>query len=90
MIRAALTGALASAPTAIDPIFGLRMPTTCPDVPPEILNPRNTWKDKGAYDAKARELAEKFRKNFEPFAASAPERVRLAGPIAPGTRTPSA
>jgi phosphoenolpyruvate carboxykinase (ATP) len=80
IIRAALNGSLASAPTVIDPIFGLRVPTTCPEVPPEILDPRTTWKDKSAYDAKAKDLAEKFRKNFESFAASAPEGVRRAGP----------
>ena len=80
MIRAAVSGALASAPTVQDPIFGLHVPTTCPDVPEEMLNPRTTWKDKEQYDAKARELAGKFKKNFEQFAASASEEIRNAGP----------
>jgi phosphoenolpyruvate carboxykinase (ATP) len=46
-------------------IFNLRMPKSCPGVPPEILNPRNTWKDKAAYDAAATKLRDMFRKNFE-------------------------
>ena len=45
-----------------------------------MLNPRMTWKDKEQYDAKARELAGKFKKNFEQFAASASEEIRNAGP----------
>jgi phosphoenolpyruvate carboxykinase (ATP) len=66
--------------TEQDPIFGLLVPTSCPDVPNEVLNPRNTWKDKSAYDAEAKELAERFKKNFEQFAASAAPEVRNAGP----------
>ena len=46
-------------------MFNLRMPTTCPDVDPKILNPRNTWADKAAYDAQATKLRDMFRKNFE-------------------------
>jgi phosphoenolpyruvate carboxykinase (ATP) len=80
MVRAALNGSLANVPTEQDPIFGLHVPTSCPDVPNEVLNPRNTWKDKSAYDAKAKELAERFKKNFEQFAASAAPEVRNAGP----------
>ena len=38
------------------------MPTECPNVPSEILNPKNTWEDKEEYDVKALELAEKFKK----------------------------
>lgn len=80
MIRAALNGTLSGVKTVPDPIFGLHVPASCPDVPDEILNPRNTWKDKSAYDAKAKELAEKFKKNFEQFADSATPGVRNAGP----------
>ena len=54
-------------PTELDPIFGLPMPVACPGVPDEVLNPRNTWADKDAYDRKARELAALFVKNFEQF-----------------------
>jgi phosphoenolpyruvate carboxykinase (ATP) len=56
------------------------MPTTCADVPTELLNPRNTWKDKTAYDAKANELAEKFVKNFEKFKEFANEEILAASP----------
>jgi phosphoenolpyruvate carboxykinase (ATP) len=80
MIRAALNGSLATVPTMQDTTFGLHIPTSCPDVPAEILNPRSTWKDKAAYDNKARELAEKFKRNFEQFASSASREVLSAGP----------
>ncbi|MFN5295293.1 MAG: phosphoenolpyruvate carboxykinase (ATP), partial [Flavobacteriales bacterium] len=61
-------------------IFGLQMPTTCADVPTELLNPRNTWKDKAAYDAKANELAEKFVKNFDKFKEFANDEILSAAP----------
>ena len=80
MIRAALNGSLANVKTGQDPIFGLHVPTSCPGVPEEVLNPRNTWKDKSAYDIRAKELAEKFKKNFEQFAATSTPEVRAAGP----------
>ena len=47
------------------PVFNLTMPKSCPDVPQEILNPRNTWSDKDAYDAAANKLRDMFRANFE-------------------------
>ena len=46
-------------------VFNLKMPKSCAGVPAEILNPRNTWKDKAAYDAAAAKLCDMFRKNFE-------------------------
>jgi phosphoenolpyruvate carboxykinase (ATP) len=49
----------------VHPVFNLRMPTSCPGVPTEILNPRNTWADKDAYDKAALKLRDMFRKNFE-------------------------
>lgn len=68
IIDAALDGQLAGAEYMTDPIFGLAIPTSCPGVPSEILNPRNTWSDAEAYDAKARELAGLFEENFQKFA----------------------
>jgi phosphoenolpyruvate carboxykinase (ATP) len=62
-----------------DPVFGLHFPTSCPDVPGELLNPRNTWADKEAYDEQARNLAQRFKKNFEQFTLPSDE-VRNAGP----------
>lgn len=78
MIRAALSGSLDATPAGEDPVFGLHIPSSCPDVPADVLNPRNTWANKAAYDAKAQELAEKFKRNFEQFSVS-PE-VRNSGP----------
>src|SRR3546814_1050088 len=57
MIRAALDGRLAKVETRPDPIFGLHVPASCPDVPADVLDPRRTWSDKDAYDSTARALA---------------------------------
>ena len=57
MITTALEGVLANQSYETQDIFGLQIPTTCPNVPDELLNPRNTWTDKDAYDHKANELA---------------------------------
>ncbi len=67
LVNAALNGALAKADTEKDPFFGLAIPTSCVGVPSEILNPRNTWADKDAYDAKAKDLVGRFIENFEQF-----------------------
>ncbi|HEY0020949.1 MAG TPA: phosphoenolpyruvate carboxykinase (ATP) [Longimicrobium sp.] len=80
MVRAALAGQLDDVETATAPFFGLQIPTSVPGVPSEVLNPRDTWADAAAYDAKASELAEAFRTNFERFADRVPEAVRNAGP----------
>ncbi len=58
----------------------MMMPDTCPEVPSEILHPRNTWADKTAYDNKANELAEKFNKNFEKFSEGASDDIKNAAP----------
>ena len=67
LLNAALRGDLhdGKAKYAVHPQFGLRMPTSCPGVDPKILDPRNTWADKAAYDAQATKLRDMFRKNFE-------------------------
>jgi len=82
MINAALSGALATAPVQRDPIFNLDVPTACPGVPADVLNPRNTWKDKAAYDQQARKLATMFVENFKTFQATAAPAVIKAGPQA--------
>jgi len=66
LLNAALRGDLDEGKVEYDlhPVFNLRMPTSCPDVPAEILNPRNTWTDKDAYDAAALKLRDMFRDNF--------------------------
>ncbi len=67
MIRAALTGVLAAGEFSEHPTFGLAMPTICPDVPAELLNPRSTWADPAAYDVQAAHLSELFVKKRESF-----------------------
>ncbi|MDA1007815.1 MAG: phosphoenolpyruvate carboxykinase (ATP) [Planctomycetota bacterium] len=78
MVKGILDGSLRDAPTVTHPVFGLEMPTAVAGVPSEVLDPRNTWSDKAAYDTKAKELAKKFRDNDTKF-DMAPE-VRAAGP----------
>jgi phosphoenolpyruvate carboxykinase (ATP) len=80
MIHAALSGVLARVKTTQDPVFGLHVPVTCPGIPSEVLNPRNTWDDKSGYDAKAKELARKFHDNFRQFVDAVPKEVQEAGP----------
>ena len=65
LLDAALYGELDNVPTEKHPILGLTMPTECPGVPSEILNPRNTWEDKEAYDKAAEKLVSMFRENYE-------------------------
>lgn len=65
MIKAALNGELQYVETQTDEIFNLAVPSTCPNVPQALLWPRNTWKDREAYDLKARELRQQFEKNYE-------------------------
>ena len=67
MISAALNGDLDSVDYETDPIFGLSLPNNCPDVPSEVLKPRENWADKSAYDAKASELKAMFDANFKKF-----------------------
>ncbi len=67
MINAALEGKLDDVSYVVDKHFDLNIPESCPDVPSEILNPRNTWTDKEAYDAKAQELVNSFKENFKKF-----------------------
>jgi phosphoenolpyruvate carboxykinase (ATP) len=80
MITAALTGQLENVSYETHEIFGLNMPVSCPDVPADVLNPKNTWEDKGAYDAKANQLAEEFITNFQQFSEEASEETMAAAP----------
>lgn len=80
MITAALTGKLDQVSYEKLPIFDLEFPTSCPEVPSEILNPRSTWADKADYDKKAAHLAEQFVKNFEQFAAETSSAILAAAP----------
>ena len=61
-------------------MFGFAVPTSCPEVPAEMLQPRNTWTDKAAYDEKAKKVAGLFRENFKKYEAQASAEVRGGGP----------
>jgi phosphoenolpyruvate carboxykinase (ATP) len=78
LLRAALDGSLARVAFAPDPFFGLAVPKSVPHVPSHVLNPRDTWSDKDAYDRTARELVARFEKNFESFAGAVDDSVRAA------------
>ncbi|MDR3516223.1 MAG: phosphoenolpyruvate carboxykinase [Azospirillaceae bacterium] len=79
LIRAALEQNLAAAPHRRDPNFGLLVPESCADVPSEVLQPKNTWADKRAYDETAQVLAKRFEANFKQFADHVDDRVLNAG-----------
>jgi phosphoenolpyruvate carboxykinase (ATP) len=72
---------LEGTPVSQDPVFGLSIPTACPNVPSQLLLPRNTWRDPAAYDRIAHRLALQFRENFAEHAGKVPEAVRHAGPL---------
>jgi phosphoenolpyruvate carboxykinase (ATP) len=80
MITQALEGKLEQVSYETHPVFGLQMPTVCENVPQDILNPKNTWKDKAAYDAKAKQLAEAFVQNFKKYESGASEEIKVAAP----------
>lgn len=82
MIRAILSGQLADVETRPDPIFGVGVPISCPDVPGNVLQPRNTWSDKEAYDRQARDLARRFNENFKKYESGVSEGVAAVGPKA--------
>jgi phosphoenolpyruvate carboxykinase (ATP) len=80
MIRAALSGALDSVAYEKDKVFNLDIPTSCPDVPAEVLKPRTTWADSTEYDEQATKLARMFVENFKAFEEGVGPEVRAAGP----------
>lgn len=80
MITAALTGKLNTVQFETLPVFELAFPTSCEGVPAEILNPKQTWTDKAAFDETANKLAAQFVKNFEKYAAETSEAIKSAGP----------
>ncbi len=79
MVRAAISGEIDRIESVVEPVFGLRIPTSCPGVPSEVLIPRNTWVDGDAYDFQAAALADLFKKNFQQFTLAS-EDVKAAGP----------
>uniref|UniRef100_UPI0026E9780A phosphoenolpyruvate carboxykinase (ATP) n=1 Tax=Mesonia mobilis TaxID=369791 RepID=UPI0026E9780A len=81
MISAAIEGKLNEVEFEQHPIFGLQMPKECPQVPAEVLCPRDTWQDQEAYDKKANLLASYFKDNFEKFDDYANDEILKGGPI---------
>lgn len=80
MITAALEGKLDNVETVPDAIFGVAIPKEVPGVPSQILQPRNTWQNKEAYDAKAKYLANLFIENFKKYEAGVSEEILAAAP----------
>ena len=79
MVTAALTGSLDIVKYRHDEVFNLDVPTECPNVPSEILDPKNTWIDKDSYDLSAKKLAQLFSDNFKKF-KSVTDDIKSAGP----------
>jgi phosphoenolpyruvate carboxykinase (ATP) len=76
LLRGALDGSLAKVEFVRDPFFGLMVPKALPGVPSEMLNPRETWADKAAYDRTARDLVARFEANFATYADAVGEDVK--------------
>ena len=82
MVTAALNGTLDKAAYRHDDRFNLDIPQSCPNVPAQVMNPRDTWADKAAYDATAKKLAGMFQKNFTEKYPNMPKNIVGAGPKA--------
>jgi phosphoenolpyruvate carboxykinase (ATP) len=80
LLNAALTGKLDNVQYKHDPVFGFEVPMHCPDVPDEILEPSSAWGDKGEYDKKYKQLAQRFIENFKKFESETSQEVIEAGP----------
>lgn len=89
LVNAAISGALDDAEYVTDPVFGLAVPTECPGVPSEILQPRATWEDAAAYDETAADVARLFVNNFTEYEAQAAPEVVQAGPTGAAEYTTS-
>jgi len=82
IIDAIHTGKLASARRQKDPVFGFDVVTECPDVPANMIQPRNTWSNPADYDAAAKKLAGLFVANFKTYEGGVNPEVRTASPVA--------
>jgi phosphoenolpyruvate carboxykinase (ATP) len=80
LLNAALSGALLDVEYYTDPVFGFRVPKTCPDVLDDVLYPARAWRDQEEYWRKYRSLAARFIDNFKKFEADVTEEVRAVGP----------
>ena len=82
MVTAALNGELEKVEYKHDDRFNLEIPVSCPEVPSEILDPKETWADKAAYDEQAKKLAKMFSDNFSKKYPHMPANIAGAGPKA--------
>ncbi|KXK15769.1 MAG: phosphoenolpyruvate carboxykinase [Chloroflexi bacterium OLB14] len=80
LLTAALNGELNKVKFNIDPVFGYEVPTSCPDVPAEVLDPSSSWADKSAYEKGYKDLAKRFVDNFAKFAEGTAKEILEAGP----------
>ncbi|MFK7973215.1 MAG: phosphoenolpyruvate carboxykinase (ATP) [Bacteroidia bacterium] len=81
MVKAALQGRLETVSYMKDDTFGLKIPTCVPGVPSNILQPKNTWKNKSAYDEKASQLAARFNREFSQYEDFATKEMLEAAPV---------
>jgi phosphoenolpyruvate carboxykinase (ATP) len=80
LLTAALNGSLDHVEYYTDPVFGLQVPASCPDVPTDVLFPAKSWPSKDEYNRKYRQLAARFIENFRKFAPHVSSEVRSSGP----------
>ena len=80
MLNAALNGDLENVEFVVDERFGFEVPTSCTDVPSEVLIPKNTWSDASEYDATADKLADMFNENFKRYANGVSDAVNASAP----------
>jgi phosphoenolpyruvate carboxykinase (ATP) len=81
LLSAVLEGKLDQTAFQTDPWFGFEIPQSCPGIPPEILNPADSWTDKQAYESTINGLVDQFQKNMKRYEESTPQEVLQAGPI---------
>ena len=80
IVEAICNGELAQAPAKIDPVFGFQTVTEVPEVPSDILVPRNSWADQTAFDTSARKLADLFLENFKTYEKGTRNEIISGGP----------
>ena len=80
LLNAALRGELAQVDYYEDPVFGFRVPKTCPNVPDDVLKPWSSWSSREEYDRRYKDLAQRFIQNFAKFESDTPREVTKAGP----------
>lgn len=81
LLTAALDGSLNNVTFVKDPIFGVEIPSECPNVPTEVLTPKNTWEDKAKFEAKAHDLAKRFNENFKKYESEVSAEVKAVAPL---------